>query len=132
MLARPCSNFRSLHLCCSTSWRRVRGERMVTDPRQHVSRGRLEFWELANFLRQRFGDKIGPAATCRVRKGRRRSGPKFMKNHCEKTDAGMHLVLDQRLFQKKGMQYIDPNTGALQPQAFESGTRFEMYDATLP
>ena len=36
---------------------RVRGERMVTDPRQHVSRDRLEFWELANFLRQRFGDE---------------------------------------------------------------------------
>jgi hypothetical protein len=36
------------------------------------------------------------------------------------------------LFQKKGMQYIDPNTGALQPGAIESSTRFEMFDATLP
>ena len=48
---------------------RVRGERMVTDPRQQVSRDRLEFWELANFVRQRFGEAAWDCTDCR---GRRR------------------------------------------------------------
>lgn len=34
----------------------ARGVRLVTDPRQHLSRDRSEFWTLANFIRQRFGD----------------------------------------------------------------------------
>ena len=111
---------------------RVRGIRAVTDPRQHVPRGRLEFWELANFVRQRFGDQNWTCSDLPREEGETPSGPKFIKDHCEKTDAGVRLVLDQRLFQKKGMQYIDPNTGAPQPEAVESSTRFEMYDATLP
>ena len=60
-----------------------------------------------------------------------RSGRRFLKNHCEKNVEGMHLVLEQRLLQKKGQQFIDPVTGDKQAQAFESGTRFEMYDAAL-
>jgi hypothetical protein len=111
---------------------RVRGERAVTDPRQHVPRGRLEFWELANFVRQRFGDQDWICHDLPREEGETPAGPKFIKNHCEKTDGGVRVLLDQRLFQKKGMQYIDPNTGALQPGAIESSTRFEMFDATLP
>jgi hypothetical protein len=110
---------------------RVRGERMVTDPRQQVSRDRLEFWELANFLRQNFGDDPWTCKDLPPSDGETPVGTKFMKTHCEKTVSGMHLILDQRFFQKKGQQFVDPESGKPQPQAFESATRFEMYDAAL-
>ena len=34
----------------------ARGERLVTDPRQQLSRDRNEFWTMADFIRHRFGD----------------------------------------------------------------------------
>jgi len=111
---------------------RVRGERMVTDPRQQVSRDRLEFWELANFVRQRFGEDHWDCKDLPPEEGETPTASKFIKNHCEKTVSGMHLILEQHLYQKKGMQFIDPNTGMAQPQAIESATRFEVYDASEP
>ena len=109
----------------------VRGERMVTDPRQQVSRHRLEFWELANFVRQRFDQNGWTCTDIAPDEGETAVVSKFIKNHCETTESGMHLILEQRLFHKKGVQLIDPNTGLPQPQAIESATRFEMYDASL-
>jgi hypothetical protein len=110
---------------------RVRGERMVTDPRQQVSRDRLEFWELANFLRQNYGDDPWTCKDLPPSDGETPVGTKFIKSRCEKTVSGMHLVLEQHFFQKKGQQLVDPQSGKSQPQAFESVTRFEIYDAAL-
>jgi hypothetical protein len=109
----------------------VRGERMITDPRQQVSRDRLEFWELANFLKQNFGDDPWTCTDLPPSEGEMPVGTKFMKTRCEKTVAGKHLVVEQRFFQKKGQQLVDPQSGKPQPEAFESATRFEMYDASL-
>jgi hypothetical protein len=109
----------------------VRGERLVTDPRQQVSRDRQEFWELANFLRQRFDEDLWACTDLPPEDGETPAGSKFLKNHCEKAQAGVNLVLEQRFFQKKGQQFVDPVTGKAQTQAFESVTRFEMYDATV-
>ena len=81
---------------------RVRGERMVTDPRQQVSRDRLEFWELANFVRQRFGEEHWDCKDLPADDGETPAGSRFIKSHCEKTVSGMHLILEQRLLQKKG------------------------------
>lgn len=111
---------------------RVRGERMVTDPRQQVSRDRIEFWELASFLRQRFGDEGWTCKDLPAGEGEGPAGSQFIKNHCEKTASGVRLILEQRFFQKKGQQFVDPYSGKPQPQAFESATRFEMYDAAVP
>ncbi len=111
---------------------RVRGERMVTDPRQHVSRDRIEFWELANFLRQRFGEDGWECKNVPPEEGEGPVGSMFLKNHCEKTANGLHLVLEQRYFEKKGQNLLDPQSGKPQPEGFESATRFEMYDAALP
>jgi hypothetical protein len=111
---------------------RVRGERMVTDPRQQVSRDRLEFWELATFLRQNFGNDPWTCKDLPRDDGEAPAGTRFLKNHCEKTVSGKRLILEQRFFQKKGQQFIDPQSGKPQPQAFESVTRFEMYEAALP
>jgi hypothetical protein len=108
---------------------KVSGERMVTDPRQLVSRDRREFWELGNFLRQRFGDEQWTCNELPPAEGEKPVGSHFIKNHCEKTVSDVHLILEQRFLQKKGQQFVDPATGKAQLQAFESSTRFEMYDA---
>jgi hypothetical protein len=106
----------------------VRGERMVTDPRQQVSRDRAEFWTLANFLRQRFGEAGWVCRDLPPEEGEGPVGSLFIKSHCDKTAGGLHLILDQRYLQKKGQNFVDPRTGKVQPDAFESETRFEIYD----
>jgi hypothetical protein len=111
---------------------RARGERFVTDPRQQTPRDRREFWTLANFIRQRFGDNGWECKDLRADEGEGPVGSIFIKNHCEKTADGLQLALEQRYFQKKGQQFVDPYTGKPRMDAFESETRFEMYDAALP
>jgi hypothetical protein len=110
----------------------VKGVRLVTDPRQQLSRDRSEFWTLANFIRQRFGDDSWECKDLPPDEGERPVGSVFIKNHCEKTANGLHLVLEQRYLQKKGQQSLDPYTGQPRKEDYESGTRFEMYDAALP
>jgi hypothetical protein len=110
----------------------VKGMRLVTDPRQQLSRDRSEFWTLANFIRQRFGDYGWECKDLPPEEGERPVGSFFLKNHCEKTVNGVRLVLEQRYFQKKGQQSVDPDTGKPRMEDYESVTRFEMYDAALP
>jgi hypothetical protein len=110
----------------------VRGLRLVTDPRQHLSRDRSEFWTLANFIRQRFGDDGWQCKDLPPQEGEHPVGSFFAKNRCEKTAKGLHLVLEQRYLRKQGQRSIDPNTGQPTKEDYESVTRFEMYDALLP
>ena len=109
----------------------VKGERLVTDPRQQLSRDRNEFWVLADFIRHRFGDDGWQCKDLPPDEGESPAGSNFIKNHCEKTSGGLHLVLEQRYFQKKGQQFVDPYTGKPRTEEYVSETRFEMYDAAL-
>ena len=111
---------------------RARAERMATDPRQHTSRRRIEFWMLANFLRQRYGEDGWNCKDLQPDEGESPAGSLFIKNHCDKTTNGLHLILEERFFQKKGQHFVDASTGEPQTEAYESGTRFEIYDATVP
>lgn len=110
----------------------VRGERMVTDPRQQVARSRFEFWELGKFLRQRFDDDHWDCKDIPADEGESPVGSLFVKSRCEKTADGVRLFLEQRFLQKKGQHFVDPHSGKPQPLAFDSATRFEMYDRTVP
>jgi len=110
----------------------ARGARLVTDPRQLLSRDRNEFWVLADFIRHRFGDNGWECTEFPPGEGESPAGSNFIKNHCEKTSGGLHLVLEQRYFQKKGQLLVDPYTGKPRPGDYESATRFEMYDAAFP
>jgi hypothetical protein len=103
----------------------------VTDPRQQLSRDRNEFWILADFIRHRFGDDGWQCKDLPAEEGESPAGSNFIKNHCEKTAGDLHFILEQRYFEKKGQQFLDPNTGKPRPEDYESATRFEMYDATL-
>jgi hypothetical protein len=109
----------------------AKGMRLVTDPRQQLSRDRNEFWILADFIRHRFGDGGWQCKDLPPEEGESPAGSNYIKNHCEKTVEGLHLVLEQRYFQKKGQQFLDPYTGKPRMEDYESGTRFEMYDAAL-
>ena len=106
----------------------VKGVRLVTDPRQQVSRDRFEFWMLADFIRQRFGDAGWECKDLPPDEGEGPVGTRFIKNRCDKQANNLRLVLEQRLLQKKGQRFVDPETGRPRPEAFESSTRFEMYD----
>ena len=110
---------------------RVKGERLVTDPRQQVSRDRNEFWVLADFLRHRFGDDGWECQDLPPAEGEGPVGSNFVKNHCERTAAGLHFVLEQRYLRKKGQRFVDPNSGKPRKEDYESETRFEIYDAAL-
>ena len=110
----------------------AKGERLVTDPRQQLSRDRNEFWTMADFIRHRFGDDGWECKDLPPDEGESPVGSNFIKNHCEKTANGLHLLLEQRYFQKKGQQFLDPYTGKPRSEDYESATRFEMYDAALP
>jgi hypothetical protein len=110
----------------------VKGERLVTDPRQSLSRDRYEFWMLANFIRHRFGDDGWECKDLPPEEGESPAGSQFIKNQCEKKADGLRVLLEQRYFQKKGQRFLDPYTGKPRTEAYESGTRFEMYDAAMP
>jgi hypothetical protein len=111
----------------------ARGERLVTDPRQQATaRDRREFWVLADFIRQRFGDDGWECKEVPSDAGEHAVGSFFIKNDCGKTANGLHLALEQHYFRKKGQQSVDPDTGRSRPEDYESATRFEMYDAALP
>ena len=60
----------------------AKGVRLVTDPRQHLSRDRREFWALANFIRQRFGDDGWVCRDMPPEEGEHAVGSFFIKNHC--------------------------------------------------
>jgi hypothetical protein len=110
----------------------VKGERLVTDPRQQVSRDRNEFWVLADFLRHRFGDDGWECKDLPPAEGEGPVGSNFVKNHCEKRAGGLRIILEQRYLQKKGQRFVDPYTGKPRREDYESETRFEIYDAALP
>jgi hypothetical protein len=110
----------------------ARGLRLVTDPRQQLSRERNEFWILADFIRHRFGDDGWECTDLPPEEGEHAVGSFFIKNHCVKMANSLHLVLEQHYFRKKGQQSVDPETGQSRPEDYESATRFEMYDAALP
>jgi hypothetical protein len=97
-----------------------------------VSRDRLEFWELGNFLLQRFGEDKWTCEDVAPVDGEKSAGTRFIKNHCEQNAGSMRLILEQHFFQKKGQLFIDPVTGKPQARAFESSTRFEMFDSNVP
>jgi len=105
----------------------VRGERLVTDPRQRSSRDRSEFWMLADFIRQRLGDDGWNCRDLPPEDGETAIGSRFIKTDCEKVTDSSRVLLEQRFFQKKGQRPVDPYTGKPRSDEFESATSFEIY-----
>jgi len=55
-------------------------------------------------------------------------GGVFIKQRCEKATSDRHLSVETRFLRKPGQSDNDPVTGEYRPGAFESSTRFEIFD----
>jgi hypothetical protein len=105
----------------------ARGLRFVTDPRATPYERRM-----AHLLRLVVINRYGPDGwTCTdapPAAGETPVGGIFIKQRCEKATAERHLTVETRLLRKPGQNDIDPSTGDTRPGAFESSTRFEIFD----
>jgi hypothetical protein len=105
----------------------LRALRFVTDPRAAAHERRM-----AHMLRLAVINRYEPAGwTCTdlaPGAGETPVGGVFVKQRCEKLTPERHLLIDARLLRKPGQSDNDPVTGEYRAGAFESSTRFEIWD----
>jgi hypothetical protein len=105
----------------------VRGLRFVTDARAAPHERRM-----AHLLRLAVINRYEPDGwTCTdfpPAAGENPVGGVFIKQRCEKASAGRHLSVETRFLRKPGQSDNDPVTGEYRAGAFESWTRFEVFD----
>jgi hypothetical protein len=106
----------------------LQGIRIVTDPREEI-RDRIEFWTLANFLRNNFGAPGWECTDLPRADGETPVGTRFVKQHCEKLFEGKRLILENHFYRRPGQVAVNEHTGEAQRNSFESSTRFEYYAA---
>jgi len=104
----------------------LRGIRFVSDPRGDPGARRM-----AHLLRLAIINRYEPTGwNCTdlpAAPGETPVGGVFLKQRCEKTTAGRHLMVEARFLRKPGQSDIDVNGEPTQGQ-FESWTRFELFD----
>jgi len=105
----------------------LRGLRFVTDPRAQSHERRM-----AHMFRLAVINRYEPDGwTCTdspPAAGETPVGGIFIKQRCEKLAAGRRLIVDTRFLRKPGQTDNDPVTGEYRPGAYESSTRFEIWD----
>jgi hypothetical protein len=105
----------------------LRGLRFVTDPRAAPYERRM-----AHMLRLAVINRYQPDGwTCTdfpPAEGETPVGGVFIKQGCEKATPERHLMVETRFLRKPGQSDIDPTTGETRPGAYESSTRFEIFD----
>jgi hypothetical protein len=108
----------------------LRGLRFVTDPRAAPHERRM-----AHMLRLAVINRYEPDGwTCvdfPPAEGETPVGGIFIKQRCEKATPERHLMVETRFLRKPGQSDNDPVTGEYRPGAFESATRFEIFDPRL-
>jgi hypothetical protein len=105
----------------------LRGLRMVTDPRAAPQERRIaHMFRLAVINRYQPDGwtctDLPPAA------GETPVGGVFIKQRCEKATPERRLTVETRFLRKPGQGDNDPVTGEYRPGAYESSTRFEIFD----
>jgi hypothetical protein len=107
----------------------VRGLRFVTDPRASPYERRM-----AHLLRLAVINRYEPDGwSCTdfpPAAGESPVGGVFLKQRCEKATPERHLMVEARFLRKPGQADVDPITGESRPGAYESWTRFEIFDPT--
>jgi hypothetical protein len=105
----------------------VRGIRLVTDPRAAPQERRM-----AHLFRLAVINRYEPDGwTCTdlpAAAGETSVGGVFIKQRCEKTSAGRQLTVETRFLRKPGQSDNDPVTGEYRAGAYDSSTRFEIFD----
>jgi hypothetical protein len=101
--------------------------RFVTDPRAAPHERRM-----AHMFRLAVINRYGPDGwTCTdfpPAAAETPVGGVFLKRRCEKLTPDRALMVEAHLLRKPGQNDIDPITGEPRPGAFESWTRFEIFD----
>jgi hypothetical protein len=105
----------------------IRGLRFVTDPRASAYERRMShLLRLAVINRYEPGGwactDFPPAA------GETPVGGIFLKQRCEKATPERHLMVEAHFLRKPGQSDVDPISGETRPGAYESWTRFEIFD----
>ncbi len=105
----------------------VRALRFVTDPRAAPQERRM-----AHLFRLAVINRYGPEGwTCTDAPPADGEGPVggvFIKQRCEKVTPERRLIVETRFLRKAGQSDVDPTTGETRPGAYESWTRFEIFD----
>jgi hypothetical protein len=105
----------------------VRGLRFVTDPRAAPNERRM-----SHLLRLAVINRYAPDGwTCTdspPADGESPVGGVLLKQRCEKATPERHLMVEARFLRKPGQADVDPITGETRPGAYESWTRFEIFD----
>lgn len=105
----------------------LRGLRFISDPRAAPHERRM-----AHLLRLAVINRYEPDGwTCTdfpPAAGESPVGGVFIKQRCEKATSERHLSVETRFLRKPGQSDNDPVTGEYRPGAFESSTRFEIFD----
>ena len=105
----------------------LRGLRFVTDPRaQSHERRMAHMFRLA--VINRYEPDGWSCTDSPPAPGETPVGGIFIKQHCEKLAMGRRLIVDTRFLRKPGQTDNDPVTGEYRPGAYESSTRFEIWD----
>ena len=109
----------------------VRMIRYVTDPRAPMDQRRFGHLLRLRIL-ERYGSQGWTCADQPAEAGETPVGNIFIKQRCEKVQPERRLVMQVRMLRKPGQTDYDPVTREYVPGQFESSTRLEISDPTLP
>jgi hypothetical protein len=112
----------------------VQGIRIVTDPRADQRkeieplrlRPRNEHYLLGLYLLDRFGMSLADCVDLPAERGERAVVGQFVKTRCVKAVGNLTYEIEMRFLRKRGQHDIDPTTGQLTEDEFESITRAEV------
>jgi hypothetical protein len=105
----------------------VRGLRFVTDPRAAPNERRMSHL-LRLAVINRYESDGWTCTNFPPAEGESPVGGVLLKQRCEKATPDRHLMVEARFLRKPGQADIDPVTGETRPGAYESWTRFEIFD----
>lgn len=108
----------------------VRGFRAVTDSRAATQdRGRAYLFRFRVF--QLYGEKGWDCKDLDPAPGETGVGEMFLKQICRKNIEGKHVRVEAHYFRKPGQTGVDIQ-GMFEPGQYESMTRWEAFDASVP
>jgi hypothetical protein len=105
----------------------LRGIRMVSDPRATPAERRMAHL-LGVAVINRYGTDGWSCTDFTPAEGESAVGGVFIKQRCDKTMPGRALTVETRFLRKPGQHDVDPDTHEYTQGAYESWTRFELFD----
>src|ERR1700684_816357 len=105
----------------------LRGVRMVSDPRAAPAERRMAHL-LGVAVINRYGTDGWHCTDFPPAEGESAVGGVFIKQRCDKTMAERTLTVETHFLRKPGQHDVDPDTHEYTQGAFDSWTRFELFD----